>query len=414
MAKQIYYDLTELMAVKGSKFRVYGIARVVSEVAKYLPLGEVQFVFHSADHDRFFRVYPVKVDAKHLVDFNLPDIKVLRYRERLHRKNLKAFLTKVLLPAVRAINLKRWDVYDGTLEEVDLSNGILFTSARPKLISNMIMTIKRKKSDVALVPLLHDLIPLHDFGGPNATDFQNSFFHDNKFVMQNSAYLMANSQFTADDIVRFSDQGHFAPATRIVAVPLVHEFLESGEDPQIDLPTSPYFLMVGTSMGRKNLDVVFDAYRDHLSKGANVPKLVLAGAIRKTTVKALNSERYAAIKPHVEFVDRPNETDLKRLYQGATALIISSRIEGWGLPAGEALWFGTPAICARIPVLKEVCGDLGIYFDVDDPKQLADQMTMLLQDDAYRSSLRERIAEAKPRLRTWKTVADDVYKALST
>jgi glycosyltransferase involved in cell wall biosynthesis len=92
--------------------------------------------------------------------------------------------------------------------------------------------------------------------------------------------------------------------------------------------------------------------------------------------------------------------------------VVPSRIEGWGLPAGEALWCGTPAICSTAPVLREVCGDLGLYFDPDDPDALAALVDKLMQDTSYRESLRQQIAEAKPRLRTWKTVAGEVLAAL--
>jgi len=68
--------------------------------------------------------------------------------------------------------------------------------------------------------------------------------------------------------------------------------------------------------------------------------------------------------------------------------------------------------CSTAPVLREVCGDLGLYFDPDDPDALAALVDKLMQDTSYRESLRQQIAEAKPRLRTWKTVAGEVLAAL--
>lgn len=416
MARQVYYDLTELMTVKGSKFRVYGIARVVAEVAKnILPHHpEVTFVFHSQDHDAFFHVAPKVVGDGQLVDFHLPDIKTIRYRERVYMHDAGAYLTKFLSPLARRINLARWKRHAGPLVPVDMSGGVFHSSARPKLISNMILTIQRRMQDVAVVPMLHDLIPLHDFGGLKITKFANNFYFDNQFVMENSATLIANSQFTADDIVMFSDAGHFKPPPPITPVPLVHEFLESDDPGEIELPKDPYFLMVGTMLGRKNLDVVLDAYRDHLLDRETVPLLVLAGAVRERTRKALASERYTPIADYVKFVDRPSDTDLKRLYQNARGLIIASRIEGWGLPAGEALWLGTPAICTDIPVLREVAGDLGLYFGLDDPQGLAAHLNKLVDDDAYFVALKAQITDARTTLRTWRDVARDIMAALAT
>lgn len=415
MDKQIYYDVTELMTVKHSEFRMYGIARVVLEVAKSFltRYPNTVFVFHSTDHDRFFQVFPERVEAEHRVDFRLPEVRTIRYRTRACRWNVRTLLTRLLSPLARYINLRRWAGYDGVLEEVDMDGGVFHSSARPKLISNMLTTIERRMTNLSIVPLLYDLIPLHNIGGIRSPSFDSNFYFDTRYLIEKSDYLMAISQFTADDIQAFSAAGHFPMPSKVVAVPLVHEFLESGDAPEIALPDEPYFLMVGTMLGHKNLEVVLNAYRDYLSKRADVPKLVLAGVIRAAIQNALRSERYRAIAPYVAMVDRPNETDLKRLYKNSTALIIASRIEGWGLPAGEAMWLGTPVLCARVPALEEVCGDLGLYFGVDDPKALADHMAALLDDvDAYKA-LKERLRAAQPRLRTWDTVAQEIHAALT-
>jgi glycosyltransferase involved in cell wall biosynthesis len=412
--KKFYYDLTELMTVGRGKFCYYGIARVVAEVAKCaaVEFPETVFVFHSQDHDKFFRTYINLEDLQSKFVFDLPEIQTIRYRERVYRKGASALLTRILSPLLRWINLRRWKAHLGVLEDVDMSDGVFYSAARPKLISNMIMTIKRQMQNVEVVPMLHDLIPLHDFGGIKTTSFGNSFYHDNNFLLENSGHQIANSQFTQDDIEAYCAAGHFPESQRITAVPLVHEFLESGENIEIDLPQKPYFLMVGTLLGRKNLDVVLDAYLDHLSKLVDPPILVLAGAIRKRTIQALKSEKYKAIARHVEMIENPNETDLKRLYEGARGVILPSHIEGWGLPAGEALWCGTPAICSDIPVLKEVCGDLGLYFDSNDQEALSKCMLQLCEDSEDYYSLKRKIADAKPKLRTWKMVTDEVFDAL--
>jgi glycosyltransferase involved in cell wall biosynthesis len=414
--KKYYYDLTELMTVGGGKLNYYGIARVVAEVAKCaaVQFPETIFVFHSQDHDKFFRIYVNPDDSQEKFIFDLPKIRTIRYRERTYRKDASSFFTRLLSPLARRINLRRWKAHQGALEDVDMSDGVFYSAARPKLISNMIMTIKRQMQNVEVVPMLHDLIPLHDFGGVKTTHFGNNFYHDNNFIFQNCTHQIANSHFTKDDIEAYCAAGHFPKSQRITPIPLVHEFLESGENSEIDLPQKPYFLMVGTMLGRKNLDVVLDAYVDHLTTLENPPTLVLAGAVRKRTIQALESEKYKAIAAHIEMIADPNETDLKRLYEGARGVILSSHIEGWGLPAGEALWCGTPAICSDIPVLREVCGDVGLYFDPKDPQALSKCMRQLLEDsDAY-YSLKQQIADIKPKLRTWKMVTDDVFAALKT
>ncbi len=169
---------------------------------------------------------------------------------------------------------------------------------------------------------------------------------------------------------------------------------------------------MGLNLGRKNIEVVLNAMIVLAKAGKSIPHLVLAGAHRKRLKRYVDRSELQPIRDRIVFVNNPNQTDLVRLYENALALVIPSRIEGWGLPAGEALWCGTPALCSTAPVFYEVCGELGLYFDPDDPETLAGQISRLNDDAAYREELRQRIAEAKPHLRTWKTVAVEMLAAL--
>lgn len=203
------------------------------------------------------------------------------------------------------------------------------------------------------------------------------------------------------------------PVPPIATIPLVHE-CSLGEGPRtLTLPESPYVLTVGATMGRKNLEASFEAMRVLQDPGVDVPTLVIAGAKRATPEKYLSSERMAPIQDKVIFCPNPPQSDLVALYENAVALIMASRMEGWGLPAGEALWCGTPAICANTPVLQEVCGDLGLYFDPDRPDELADHIIKLLQDHSFSEILRDQIAQARPTLRTWSHVAKDLPQVLA-
>jgi glycosyltransferase involved in cell wall biosynthesis len=180
------------------------------------------------------------------------------------------------------------------------------------------------------------------------------------------------------------------------------------------VPNEPYILAVGSSLGRKNLEAVFEGLRILKRRSQPVPTLVLAGARRKKTDKYLQSGHADTIRDHVVFRENPNQTDLVKLYQGAVALVLASRMEGWGLPAGEALWLGTPVICSTAAVLREVCGDLGLYFDPDQPETLADHVNCLMTQPDFNKRLRDRIAAAKPNLRTWSDVTQDLRAALET
>ena len=125
-------------------------------------------------------------------------------------------------------------------------------------------------------------------------------------------------------------------------------------------------------------------------------------------------EAYSPIRDCVLFFPNPNQTDLVRLYENALALVLPSRLEGWGLPVGEALWLGTPALCADIPVLHEVAGDLGMYFSPSDPLALSVHIDRIFVDSTFRTTQRDKIIQEKRSLRTWRDVAQDLLDTVST
>jgi glycosyltransferase involved in cell wall biosynthesis len=111
-------------------------------------------------------------------------------------------------------------------------------------------------------------------------------------------------------------------------------------------------------------------------------------------------------------VASPSQAELIHLYQEARATVLPSFSEGWGLPASESLWVGTPVLVSDTPVMREVCGNLGIYFSPERPEELAQQINQLGRDSMFYQSLQESIAEAKPTLRRWVDTAKDICRAL--
>ncbi len=148
------------------------------------------------------------------------------------------------------------------------------------------------------------------------------------------------------------------------------------------------------------------------ANGKPVPQLVIAGSRRKRLRRYASRPGFRSIQDKIIFIDNPNQTDLVKLYNGALALVMPSKLEGWGLPAGEALWCGTPVICSTAEALQEVCGDLALYFEPDDETSLAAFIEKLNCDSAFRLQLHKRIDAAKPTLRTWHIVARETLMAL--
>lgn len=176
-------------------------------------------------------------------------------------------------------------------------------------------------------------------------------------------------------------------------------FLESSEPgPR---PTEPYVLCVTNSKAYKNFALMAASAR-FLAEGVTV---------RCVGIDATDALTFIAddLRPRFKFESGLTDEQLRALYAGADVLAIPSRMEGFGLPAVEAMAQGTPVVyCAE--AVEEVAGPTGLRVDdPDDAKAFADAI------DALRAAplaTRRRCMEIAQQ-HTWDRVAARVLEALS-
>ncbi|MEO1649348.1 MAG: glycosyltransferase family 1 protein [Pseudomonadota bacterium] len=399
----VYFDLSEIYFSSSRRFPYYGIARTVREVAIALSSveAEVGFAIYSPAHERFFEP---SLQFRYDEDFTFPRAsRPKQVRQGKGQNAADALLRRVAGSVVNAANRVRWAIYDRKAwAPVDLGHKKLISFARPKILSSY---FRGKNKIGQFYPMVHDLIPLHDMSKMGSQKFAQNFLHDTQVVVQNATRLIANSHFTKGEIEAFAKKGCFGQSCPpISTVQLAHEFRFTQFSPARAPGSDPYFLCVGTQTGRKNVEVILRALLRLAQMGRAIPKIVLAGAKRKRTIAMLRDDEFASVRAFIEFAINPSEAELSSLYSGAEALIIPSKMEGWGLPLGEALWKGTPGIAANIPALKEVGGETADYFDPDNADELAEILNKF-EDQAFRQQLKSRVRAAKPNLRTWKDVA---------
>lgn len=410
----IFFDLTELF-FSSSKFRYYGISRVVAEIAFELHNIEpsVQFVAFSPGHQRFMMLHPsfsTEKTPSALLDLNVP-VEARPIHARLVYYKIPTvfrFVLQLRARLIRQLNRRRWNASRLVFEEARLQGATLVSMGRPKLMAEFMASLDTIQG-LRFIALLHDVIPLSTNGKSGSQSFFSNFLHDNNAVIGAATGVLANSFFTREELIRFSKNGILNPLPHVDVLQLAHECRESSEPINQAIPTKPYLLCVGSTLGRKNLDVVLDALGILKKKQGRCPTLVLAGTIRRRVKKTLITGRYQGLCNDVLFVANPNQAELVRLYKGCLVLILPSFIEGWGLPAGEALWLGRPALCSDIPVLREVCGDRGLYFNPHDPQALADHISELTANPGKEPKEGENL----PALRSWAMVAKELLDIVS-
>jgi glycosyltransferase involved in cell wall biosynthesis len=97
------------------------------------------------------------------------------------------------------------------------------------------------------------------------------------------------------------------------------------------------------------------------------------------------------LAPKVHFPGHVPEEDLIALYNLAEAYVFPSLYEGFGLPVLEAMQCGTPVVASNVSSIPEVAGaDNALFFDPENPQDIAQKTTQLLQDPQLQAQLREK------------------------
>jgi glycosyltransferase involved in cell wall biosynthesis len=128
--------------------------------------------------------------------------------------------------------------------------------------------------------------------------------------------------------------------------------------PDPGLAGVPYFVVCSTIEPRKNHLMLLQVWRELVRRdGPSAPKLVIIGGRGwKFEAVAALLDRSPPLHGHVVEVSGLTTPSLKRLLDGARALLMPSFAEGYGLPVVEALTAGVPVIASDIAVFREICG----------------------------------------------------------
>ena len=89
-----------------------------------------------------------------------------------------------------------------------------------------------------------------------------------------------------------------------------------------------------------------------------------------------------------------SDSDLMSLYRKASALVITSKMEGFGLPILEAFSQGTAVIASQTKVFEEVCNNLGVFFEVGNIESLAQAIEDQISNVSNPDQIRTRLAHA--------------------
>ncbi|OGH05979.1 MAG: hypothetical protein A2W22_03585 [Candidatus Levybacteria bacterium RBG_16_35_11] len=127
-----------------------------------------------------------------------------------------------------------------------------------------------------------------------------------------------------------------------------------------------YFLYVGNAYPHKNPINLIKAF-NLLEKEKKDIKLIFVG---REDYFYRNLKSTFAPKDSIVFKGAVSDNELSSLYTNAVALVVPSLMEGFGLPALEAISAKCLVLASNIPTFNEVYKDNLLYFNQNDPMDI--------------------------------------------
>lgn len=210
--------------------------------------------------------------------------------------------------------------------------------------------------------------------------------------------IVAISEQTKQDTVR-----HFGIAPEKIVVRYIGYIEPSKEKKELPVP-SKYFLFAGVLKERKNVVGIIRAFAE-FSKHETEHHLLVAGKRDGSYAHSLLAlVEGLGITNRVQFLGYVTNEQLAYLYSKATALVFPSLIEGFGMPALEAMSVGLPVITSDQGALAEVAGSAALLVDPYNPSGIAAAMNRIATEVNVGQELRikgyERVQEF-----SWKKTA---------
>jgi glycosyltransferase involved in cell wall biosynthesis len=175
----------------------------------------------------------------------------------------------------------------------------------------------------------------------------------------------------------------------------------------------PFLLYVGHRGGYKNFLRLLEAYSASATLKTEYKLVCFGGGA--FLQDELNAMQALGMSTGQVIQLGGDDQLLAKLYSGASAYILPSLYEGFGIPPLEAMSYGCPVVCSNTSSIPEVVGDAGEYFNPADTESMRAAIEHVVSSESHRTLL---IARGHERLKnfSWDRCASqtlDIYRKLA-
>lgn len=261
------------------------------------------------------------------------------------------------------------------------------------------------------VAVFHDIdfeLRPQDIGSGTALWYLKRFFPE---YARRAAHIVAVSDYTKQNLMQMyhipehkisvsynAAMQNFHP-TSLAAQQAIRAKFTDGQ---------PFFHFVGTIQPRKNIEgllMAFDAYKQLTGLPT---RLLIVGKQGWKTENAARTFENMQYKSDVHFTGFVDDATLNAIYGASIALCMVSFLEGFGIPAVEAMKCETAVIATCEGALPEVCGEAAHFIYPQEVDSITQALIRLSKDPQYRTSLIEKGKSIRNRY-NWDTTAAQIW-----
>ena len=169
-----------------------------------------------------------------------------------------------------------------------------------------------------------------------------------KHTLRRADQIMTVSESSKQQIHDFMGRHRIPPRSEIIVTyePCLYERIAQPVAPQ----KSNYVIHLASCEPHKRTAHLIRWWHAEEAKNRDLPELHLIGTVPPAVRELLENSQRIVKRPFLE------DADLQAAYLGARALILPSEIEGFGLPALEAYYLGTPVCFVAGTSVEEILG----------------------------------------------------------
>lgn len=262
-----------------------------------------------------------------------------------------------------------------------------------------------------LVATIHDLIYLQDpkaSKSPLGKSYASFLFGH---IARKAAAVITVSEHTKNEVLnRFPRLGGRVHVTHEAASPLFRPIddleVKAGMRKKYALQ-KPFVLFVGSLKTHKNIPVLVDAMKELRHTRKLDIDLILVG---RRDMKNEELWRFLQLnRSYARCMGELPDEDLAVFYNLASAFVLPSLREGFGLPVLEAMACGTPVVVSDRASLPEIAGSAALKFDPSRVDQLSSHLYRILTEEKLRLDL---VAAGKDRAKefSWEKTARKTWE----